>query len=359
MRIGVLGSGNGGCAVACDCAMRGHQVSLFDFPEFPEQVAAIAERGGISAEGKITGFGKIAYAGSDLERVVTGADIVFAVGPAWSTRPFGEACGPHLRSGQLVVVCPGSGLGSVEFKNALGMDIRSEEIVVAETHTLPYGVRLSGPASIRVGTKLGDGLFLAALPREQTERTVQRVRQVYPFISPARSVLQTTMQNGNPVIHPAISLLNVGPIDRLGRDFLFYREGATPGVGRLLEGVDRERIAIGAALGIEVIPEPVLGVRQGYMQTADYETGYMQSESFKQSKAPGNLNHRYIQEDTGYGLVLWADLARLAGVETPIIDSVITLLGVVCNKDFRRPKARTLESLGLGGCSRDELMAIL
>ena len=359
MRIGVLGSGNGGCAVAFECAMRGHEVSLFDFPEFPGQVKAIAERGGISAEGQISGFAEIAYAGHDIAPVVARADMVFAVGPAWSTRPFGEACRPHLRPGQVVVVCPGSGLGSVEFKNALGIDLRSEEVVVAETHTLPYGVRVSGPASIRVGTRVRDGLFLAALPRSQTGRVLRMVRQVYPYVSPASSVLHTTMQNGNPVIHPAICLLNVGRIEGTQGDFFFYREGVTTGVGRLIQGVDRERIAIGAAWGIEVIPDPVLGVRQGYMQTASYDTGYVESEGFKRSRAPASLDHRYVQEDAGYGLVLLAYLARRAGVETPVIDSVITALAVVSGTDFRNPKARTLESLGLGHCSCEELRDML
>jgi glycine/D-amino acid oxidase-like deaminating enzyme len=35
MRVAVLGAGNGGCGVAFDWAQHGHQVSLFNFPEFP------------------------------------------------------------------------------------------------------------------------------------------------------------------------------------------------------------------------------------------------------------------------------------------------------------------------------------
>ena len=41
MKIAVLGSGNGGCAVAFDCAAHGHTVSLFDFERFPDTVAAV------------------------------------------------------------------------------------------------------------------------------------------------------------------------------------------------------------------------------------------------------------------------------------------------------------------------------
>jgi len=359
MRIGVLGSGNGGCAVAFECASKGHEVSLFDFQQFPTQVAAIAKQGGIAAEGKLSGFAKVAYAGHDAARAVTGADIIFAVGPAYSTRPFAEACKPYLQPGQVVVVCPSSGLGSVEFKNALGLDIRSGDIIVAETHTLPYGVRLSGPGKIHVGTKVDDGLFLAAVPHEYTDRAIELVRRIYPGILRADSVLQTTLQNGNPVIHPAICLLNAGLIERAEGDFLFYRDGVTTGVSRLIEGVDTERIAVGRAWGVEVIPDPVLGARQGYMQTASYDVGYSQAEGFKRSSGPASLNDRYVQEDAGYGLVLLTDLARRVGVETPIIDSVITILGVVMDTEYRKQKARTLESLGLSQYSCDELRQML
>ena len=41
MKIAVLGSGNGGCAVAFDWATRGHQVSLFDFAQFAESIESI------------------------------------------------------------------------------------------------------------------------------------------------------------------------------------------------------------------------------------------------------------------------------------------------------------------------------
>ena len=51
MNIAVLGSGNGGCAVAFDCAAHGHQVSLFDFEQFPESIKAVQNNGGIHCEG--------------------------------------------------------------------------------------------------------------------------------------------------------------------------------------------------------------------------------------------------------------------------------------------------------------------
>ena len=113
MKIAVLGSGAGGTAVAFDWSAHGHEVSLFDFERFTDNVRHIAETGRIDASGDLEGSAPIAYAGHDVERVLSGADIVFVVGPAFAVRPFASACAPHLEEGQEVVVCPGSTGGAL------------------------------------------------------------------------------------------------------------------------------------------------------------------------------------------------------------------------------------------------------
>ncbi|WP_352418354.1 hypothetical protein [Proteiniborus sp.] len=51
MKIAVLGSGNGGCAVAFDWAQLGHDVYMFDFENFPTNIEAISKNNGIHSEG--------------------------------------------------------------------------------------------------------------------------------------------------------------------------------------------------------------------------------------------------------------------------------------------------------------------
>ena len=93
MKIAVLGSGNGGTAVAFDNAASGHEVSLFDFDQFPENVHAIHTAGGISSAGELSGYQPISYTGHDIGTALQGADVIYAVGPAYSTRPFAEEIG--------------------------------------------------------------------------------------------------------------------------------------------------------------------------------------------------------------------------------------------------------------------------
>jgi opine dehydrogenase len=359
MNIAILGSGNGGCAIAFDCAAHGHKVSLFDFEQFPESIKAVQDNGGIYCEGVLEGFQPVAYAGHDIEKALDGAEIIYAVGPAYSTKPFAEVCKPYLKPGQTVIVCPSSCGGAIEFKNSAGLELRDEEIIVAETSTLPYAVRLLEPGKLVIFNKLKSGLFIAAVPAQNTNYVLEQVRDVYPAMIAAKNILQTSLQNGNPIIHPAVTLMNVGLIERDNCDFDFYQEGVTPAVGRLMEGVDKERIAIGNALGVDVIPDPELGVIQGYMTEATYDTGFNTAPGFQGVKAQIDLDYRYFNEDVGYGLVFFQKLAEQVGVKTPVISAVITLASLLMKRDYLGEAMRTMETLGISDYTAEELEQLL
>jgi opine dehydrogenase len=332
---------------------------LFDFESFPETIRAVQEHGGITSSGELNGFGAITYAGHEIEAALDGAELIFAVGPAYSTRPFAEACRPHLQKGQVVVVCPGSCGGSIEFKNTAGLDLGDDQVVVAETATLPYAVRLMAPGRIHVYLKLKDAIYLAALPARLTATVVETLESVHSGICAAENVLQTSLQNGNPVIHPAVTLLNAALIERTEGDFLFYEDGVTPAVGRLIRAVDEERIAIGRRLAVEVISEPELGLRQGFMADATYDRGYSEAPGFKGIPAQHQLDYRYFNEDVGYGLVFLESLGAQVGEETPIISALIDLVGVVMQRDYRGEALRTMDSLGLAKYSVAELSQLV
>lgn len=362
MRIAILGSGNGACATAFECAQRGHDVAMYGFPEFgiEAKAAAIRDRGGLTSHGELEGTVELRYVGPDMARVLDGAELVYVVGPAMATEPMGRAARPHLRPEQPVVVMPGSCLGSVAFKHALGVDLRDDAWTIAETSTLPYAVRITEPGVLRVFHRLHAGVYAAALPRDATAtaRVLELARDVYPEFVAASSVLRTALQNGNPVIHPAVTLLNAVLIERTGGDFLFYEEGVTQASGRLMEAVDRERMAIADRLGASILSEPALGVEQGYMTQENYTTGYSQAPGFLGIGAQDRLDHRYLTEDVGFSMVFFVELARRVGVPTPVMDAVITIASTVLATDFRAEPPRTLASLGLGDWTVEQLLEL-
>lgn len=185
------------------------------------------------------------------------------------------------------------------------------------------------------------------------------VTEVYPDLRPALNVLHTALENPNPVIHPAVTVASAAQIERTAGDLLFYEEGVTRSVARLIEAVDAERIALGAALGVTVRREPDVGYEQGYMSEPSYYPGYMTGPGFKGIKAQASLDHRHFNEDAGYGLVLWCDLAKAAGVPTPAMTTLLEVASIMMARDYRAEGARTLASLGLEGLGAADLAAAL
>ena len=49
-KVTVIGGGNGGFATAADLTIRGHQVTLFELPQFSSGLSEVIKRGGIDME---------------------------------------------------------------------------------------------------------------------------------------------------------------------------------------------------------------------------------------------------------------------------------------------------------------------
>jgi len=358
MKVAILGSGNGALAMAFEWARAGHDIYMYDFPQFDRQIKAINAAGGIYSEGKMEGFQPVKYAGHDIEVCLKDAPLIFAVGPAYSTEPFGKACAPYVKAGQIYVVCPSSCMGAIIFKNALGLSVEDNSVIVSDTSTLPYAVRIIEDGKIAVYNRLPGGYMVATLPSTQNDKVFTILQSVHEGSEKAKNIFQTCLQNANPVLHPCITTLNAARIEG-PNDFFFYEEGVTPGVGRLLKAIDDERLAIGTALGLVIESDPHISLRQGYMTEENYDTAYSTAPGFIGIKAQTQLDYRYYNEDCGFGLVLWTDLADRLGLEVPNMRAMLQIVSSIMGRDYKAEKARTLDTLGLDGYTMEEMLKIL
>jgi opine dehydrogenase len=357
MRIAVLGSGNGGCAIAADMALAGHEVSLFDFKQFSVNIDTIKSQGGLHASGKIEGVAKLSYVGNDIGEAVRNAELIMVVSPAYGIPKFAIAVKPFLKPGQIVCIVPSSCGGAIVFKKSLGVELNDENYIVCETSTLPYACRCYEPGNVYVYHKLKGGLYFAALPPKSSEHAFNRFATLYPYAVRATSLLMTMLQTGNNIIHPSITLLSATRIES-PEDFLFYEEGATPAAGTLMEALDNEKLMLSEILGIGLIPDPKVKLLQGYNDEENYENAYRTAPGFKGIKAPTQLDHRYLNEDVGFGLVFISELAKQVGLKTPVIDAVILLASTIMKKDYRKDAKLTPAVLGIDKYSVEELKAL-
>jgi len=68
--------------------------------------------------------------------------------------------------------------------------------------------------------------------------------------------------------------------------------------------------------------------------------------------------HRYMLEDTRFGLSLISSVGKWAGVPTPIAAGFLAIASAIVGSDLYA-EGRTLESLGLDVLSRKEMRKVL
>jgi opine dehydrogenase len=94
------------------------------------------------------------------------------------------------------------------------------------------------------------------------------------------------------------------------------------------------------------------------MESGDIARACRESVPNRAVKSPPALQHRYIYEDVGYGLVPMAALGRLAGVATPAMDLLIDLANLAIGADLRHI-GLTLAKMGLEGKAPTDLPRFL
>lgn len=358
MKVAILGSGSGAHIIAYAWAAAGHSVYMYNLEQYSEPLDAVSVAGGIYCTGEIEGFQKIEYAGSDLNRVMDGTDLIFVIVPAYGIEEMGNLCAEYIRAGQTFVVIQGSCMGALLFKNALGLAISNSRITVAETSTLPYMTRVTGPARVNVFACMPAGYMVAALPRAKSADVHAMLRPVFTGIEKAESILQTTMQNCNPVIHPAITTLNAALIERSNGDFFYFSEGVTPAVARIMKTIDEERMEIARLLGLPIESCLDLGIRQEDIAIHDYYLGYSQSYRFDGLISQSTLDYRYYNEDVGTIMTFWVELADALGVPVPAMKSLINLVSIIMDRDYTSTAPITLKKLGLENAKLEDFMKI-
>ncbi len=354
----VVGAGNSGLGLAADLGNRGFEVRMFDLEDFAASLQPIALAGGIKLRGaRGEGFVPISMVTTDAGKAIGGANAILCSVPAYGHRRIARALAPHLRDGDVVVLMPGCCGGAIEFTQEVRAAGNTSGMVVAEASSFIFACKKEGADGVWIrGVK--DRLPLAAFPARSTGMVLERIGPAYPQCTAARNVLETSLNNANHPLHAPAALLNVGRIEFMGGDWSFYHEGMTPAVCRLMEALDRERLAIATAYGLPQLPllEMITGfyAHQGVAGATLYDT-LSKTPVHGAARAPSSVGHRYLTEDVPFGLVPMSSLGQLAGVPTPIMHGVSTVAGAVVGRDFFA-EGRTARSLGLAGKTVEQVL---
>ncbi len=351
MKIAVIGAGNGGQAIAGYLACQGYETSLYDIDA--HRISLIQSKGGVQLEGHLHGFGEMSCITTDIAKATTDADMIMVTTVANAHASVAMQIAPFLRDGQVVILNPGRTCGALVFRQALNKASCDKKIHLAEAQTLVYACRIIEEGRVNIiGIK--DEVLLSALPAKDTDYILERITPIYPCFRKAENVLHTSLENIGAMFHPCVLLFNAATIER-NEEFWFYRD-MTEQVASFIEKFDEERLKVGRAYGIKL-----LGVRDWIKYAYNDTEGDSLCERMRNNpayhdiKSPSTIFTRQLMEDIPTGVLPIMELGNAAGVDTPLLHSMVCICEGLLDMDLRT-NGRTLKNLGLSGLNKNEVL---
>lgn len=345
----VIGAGNGGQTMAGHLALMGFTVNLYN--RTYEKLVPIINKGGIFLEGEVEGYGSLNIITDDIAEAIDGVDVILITVPASAHLQIANELLPHLKNNQIIILNPGRTGGALEFYSVLKKR-KNIDIVIAETDTFIYACRASmGNAKIY---KIKDIVSVAALPAVKTSLVVDILNIPFSQFIPAENILETSFNNIGAIFHPTPALLNAARIETTKGHFQYYIDGISPSIAKILEKLDKERMMVAQALGVNVISAKRWLKEKYNADGKDLYAAIQNTKAYVGLFAPKNLECRYIFEDVPMSLVPISSIGKELGIPTNTIDSIIHLASVMHGKNYWQI-GRTAEKLGISGMTVDEI----
>lgn len=350
----ILGSGNGGKALAGQIASKGHSVNIFEALAPTEDFLKLQNEKEIYLKGDVNCKGTLNCVTTNIEEAVSDRDIIIVVAPAFAHAPLFKLLIPHLKDGQKVIIIPGN-YGTFLLKKMMSEYEINKNISISEVASLPFACRAVEYNTVMV-YKQKLKLKLATCPVTQNEEILEIMNAIADIYIPGENVLEVSLDNFNAILHPLPVLLNIAGIEKNPKNFRHYIDGVSPLVSKKMEEMDEERMLIG-----EKYQLPLMSTLEqekmyyGFNETQSLYDYFNSDESPYKDIYGQSVFGRYITEDLPYLLVPAKQLGEKVGLETPLLDICIKLASALHDRDYIED-GYNLDKLGIAEMSRDEII---
>lgn len=331
--IAIIGAGAIGQAFAIDLLQRG-----FSVPVLVETAAARAEALRRAAVIRLSGH--MGEAERPMPRVeaaaVSAAEalVILVATTVDAHRQVARDLAGVLTDDHIVLLANGYVNGSQRFAASLRAGGCTASPAVLELSVTPYLVCSPAPGRVHV-TARKRWMELSSFEPERAARHHPLIARIVPGVTACDNALASALNNQNPIAHVPSHLMNaavardcalVEPDATRGGAF-YLEDYSSPEVLALRAAADAERIAVmhGLGLGDLAIPRAEFSLRS-------YGPGTREAVSPRMGRT---FARRFVTEDIPFGLLPIERLGRAAGVETPVISGMITLIGVLEGRDWR------------------------
>lgn len=344
MNVTVIGCGNAGLIHAAKIFEKGgYGVCLLKTSStnsaFYDKIVA---EGGYRVK-DLTDKGKDFFVRPDLvtrnvKAAMDFADVVMVMTTTLQHESVARMVGPYAHDGQIIVLCPGY-MGSLIFKKYVSADV-----VYSEWETTAYNGRVVENQYVKV-TFYNPRNAISVLPVAQSDNVLNVLSGLFDNTCYFRkNILESAIHNPNMIVHTIGMLLSASRIEYSRGEFWMYREAFTDSVINVINAFDKQKNAVLQAYGCEPLDYFEAAKWRNEEDLAVDAMTSFKSFADSSNKGPGFLRHRYLLEDVPNGLGLFVSLGSVAGLDTSIAESIMTLAGALLGEDFKSG-SRTIQSL--------------
>lgn len=351
MSVGIVGAGAVAFGAAAFLEQAGHRPILWSPSGKSTEGLAAGEP--LVAKGAIEGVFHPGVASSAKE-LVDRAEILMVALPGYGHKTVLDAIAPHIRAGQIVLISSHASFGALYLARLLAA--RGIVIPIVAWGTTVSTGRRPSPVEVSVNT-VRSKVDICTVPASRNAEGLAACRKLFGdrFVERA-GLLAITLSNLNPQNHLGIALCNMTRMEH-GEN---WGQGlnVTPNVGRLLEALDRERLAIAEALGLSVrtIFEHFHLSFHIPMDSISNMNQQMHREG-RGGVGPATADSRYVTEDVPYGLLTTVKLGTLTGRQARLHQSGIEIFSALYGRDFFSEN-ELLNALKIDAMSLEELKTL-
>ena len=336
--VGIIGCGSAGLALAAHLMQQGTTVR--DMVDQNHQLLDRLHRSGKLTMSGHLGSGTFALPElSDDYSSLAECDVIFIATTADRHIAVARTLAQTLNQGQLCVLVTGYVNGAAAFAGVLsdaGFPGADESVIAMNTS--PHLSYASGDGSVHIAA-VKSWFEVSGTTPEAATRGASVLKHWFPAAAAARHQLASSLNNPNPIAHVPAAVLNAVAASREAHG-LIPPQGAfhlgdfgAPALESLRNGLDAERLAVMKGLGMG---------RYSLSRTTFAARAY--GPDARETAPPRigpTFQRRLVTEDVPCGLVPLEHLGLQAGLPTPDMTALISLLCSLEGQDFRaHPAAR-------------------
>lgn len=351
LRVGIAGAGAIAFGAAAFLEQSGHSPVLWS--PSGERTKRLAAGEPLIATGAVEGTFRPGVAPS-AEALVADADVILIALPGYGHKHVFDAIAPHIRADQAVIISSHASFGALYLSKLLAS--RGITVPIVAWGTTATTGRQPSLVEASVNT-VRSKIDLCTVPESRASEGLALCQRLFGDRFVERDgLLAIALSNLNPQNHMGIALCNMTRMEH-GET---WSQGfnVTPNVGRLLEALDRERLAIAEALGLSVrtifehfhlsfhVPQDTVSAMNQKMH-----------EEGRGGTGPATADSRYVTEDVPYGLLMTVKLGEMTECDASLHRSGVEIFSAMYGRNFFAEN-ELLGALALDSMTLDDLKTL-